>query len=155
MDLKELRKQRNLTQKEASMIIGIPYRTYLRYEEDPKYKKSYKYEMFYNYLFVKTDINETQGILSFDIIKKKVTEVLSKHNITYCYLFGSYARGEAKENSDVDLLIKTDITGLQFLTLIEELRTALNKKVDLLRLSDLQSDNPLILEVLKEGVKIL
>ena len=49
----------------------------------------------------------------------------------------------------------TDITGLDFLNLVEELRDTLHKKVDLLRLSDLQSNNPIILEILKEGIRLL
>ena len=52
--------------------------------------------------------------------------------IEYCYLFGSYAKGTANDNSDVDLMVKTDISGLKFYDLIEKLREELNKKVDLL-----------------------
>ena len=49
------------------------------------------------------------------------------------YLFGSYARGEADENSDVDLLIDWDYTqhiGLNFVYWKEEIKELLNKKVD-------------------------
>ena len=70
-------------------------------------------------------------------------------------MFGSYSRGEARENSDIDLLIDTDITGLQFFELVEEIRTSLHKKIDLLRLKDLSSDNPIILKILKEGIRII
>ena len=44
MNLKELRKNRRLTQEEASEIIGIPLRTYKRYESDDSLKDSFKYK---------------------------------------------------------------------------------------------------------------
>ena len=49
------------------------------------------------------------------------------------YLFGSYARGEADENSDIDLLIDWDYTkyiGLNYVFWREEIETILNKDVD-------------------------
>ena len=49
------------------------------------------------------------------------------------YLFGSYARGEADENSDVDLLIDWDYTqhiGLNYVYWKDEIKELLNKKVD-------------------------
>ena len=49
----------------------------------------------------------------------------------YCYLFGSYAKGKATEQSDVDLLISTKATGLRFYEIAERLRESLHKKVDL------------------------
>lgn len=38
-------------------------------------------------------------------IKRKVAPIARKHQLTAVYLFGSYARGEATGDSDVDLLI--------------------------------------------------
>ena len=155
MNLVEIRKQNGLTQKEAATLIGIPYRTYIRYEENEAYSSSYKYRMIMDDLTNKLRIDEEHGILSMERIKEALIPILHKNNISYCYLFGSYSRGEARENSDVDLLIDTDITGLQFFDLVEEIRTALHKKIDLLRLSDLSSDNPIILKILKEGIRII
>mgnify|MGYP000743011049 CR=1 FL=1 len=50
------------------------------------------------------------------------------------YLFGSYAIGEANEESDVDLLIELDYSqkiGLRFISFQQELSELLAKKVDL------------------------
>ena len=69
-------------------------------------------------------------------LKKKIRKVLTKHGIVRAGIFGSYARGEQKKNSDVDILIEPpidrkfsllDLVGLEF-----ELEKILNKKVDLL-----------------------
>ncbi|MCL6461813.1 hypothetical protein SAMN05444372_108120 [Flavobacterium micromati] len=53
------------------------------------------------------------------------------------YLFGSYARGEANENSDVDLLIDWDysrIIGLDYVFWWEEIKELLHKDVDFVSL---------------------
>ena len=155
MTLKELRKKKKLSQKAASELIGIPYRTYCRYEEESKYVDSYKYKKIYQDLFNATKVDEEHGILSLEDIKELLIPLLNKSNINYCYLFGSYARGTAKETSDVDLLVDTDINGIDFFMLVERIRTTLGKKVDLLRLSDIQDRNPIALEILKEGIRII
>ena len=97
---------------------------------------------------------EIKGILTIAQIKKIIMPILDENHINKCYLFGSYARNEAREDSDVDLLLDTDITGLDFFTLMENLRVALHKKVDVLRLKDISDNNPISLVVLKEGALI-
>ena len=89
-------------------------------------------------------------------IKDIVNKVLINYEneVSFCYLFGSYVKGYAKGNSDVDLCISTTLTGMNFVGLIEELRVALNKKVDLLRLSDLIDNVDLINDIMKDGLKI-
>ena len=155
MNLIDIRKENSLTQKDAAMLIGIPYRTYIRYEENESYKDSYKYKKILEDLLNATRIDENKGVLTIDKIKSLLVPILTKHNISRCYLFGSYARNEAKENSDIDLLIDTDITGLAFFELAEEIRETLHKKIDLLRLKDLAENNPIAVTILKEGIKIL
>ena len=155
MTLKEIRTNKGLTQEQAALLINVPLRTYKRYETDESYVDSYKYKMFVNELNNKTLVDEEHGLLTIEQIKEIVTPILNKYDIHYCYLFGSYAEGRARENSDVDLLIETEITGLRFFGIVEELRVKLAKKVDLLRLKDIQPDNPIALEILKNGIKIL
>ncbi|HEX5759091.1 MAG TPA: nucleotidyltransferase family protein [Thermoanaerobaculia bacterium] len=47
-------------------------------------------------------------------------------------LFGSWARGEAREDSDVNVLVEVDPSiGLRFVDLGEELERALGRRVDL------------------------
>ena len=72
----------------------------------------------------------------------------------FCYLFGSYAKDTANESSDIDLLISTELTGLEFFGMVEELREALHKKVDVLNVSQLKDNIELTKEILKDGIKI-
>lgn len=51
------------------------------------------------------------------------------------YLFGSFATGVAKQESDVDILVELDYTkpiGLEFIQMQFDLESILNKKVDLI-----------------------
>ena len=48
-------------------------------------------------------------------------------------LFGSYARGEQRDDSDVDILVDVDpVIGLEFVTLAETIEHALGLPVDLI-----------------------
>ncbi|MFH1841046.1 MAG: nucleotidyltransferase family protein [Candidatus Shapirobacteria bacterium] len=67
-------------------------------------------------------------------ISSKVVPTLKRQGVTKAAIFGSVARGEAKKNSDVDMLIKfsgkkslLDLVRLQYV-----LEDKLGKKVDLL-----------------------
>ena len=81
---------------------------------------------------INTDINH--NVYTIKEIKNIIKPILNKYGITDIYLFGSYARGEAKNNSDIDIYcnqgnIKTLIDqGL----LEDELESSLNKKVDII-----------------------
>lgn len=60
----------------------------------------------------------------------------------------------ATEASDVDLLISTNVRGLKFYGLVEEIRSALHKKVDVLDLNQLRDNFELTKEILRDGIKI-
>lgn len=154
MTLKELRKQKNLTQVKCAEYLGIPIRTYQNYENDIKKQTSFKYLYMMQKLEQYGLIDESHGILTVEKIKEICTEIFSSYNVDYCYLFGSYAKGKATENSDVDLLVCTEITGIAFYDLVEILREKLNKKVDILNLQQLNENLDLVNEILKDGIKI-
>ena len=156
MELKDYRTQVGITIKEASLISGVPVRTYIRYENDNSYGNVLKRKQILSILREKFDITEDNGVLSIDRIKECVEEVFSsyKEQISFCYLFGSYAKGYASDSSDVDLCVSTSLTGLSYVGLIEELRQKLCKKIDLIRLNDLSDNFELLSEIMKDGVKI-
>jgi predicted nucleotidyltransferase len=64
--------------------------------------------------------------------KQKIIEICRRSGVSYCAVFGSYARGEATKASDVDLLVKfSKPIGWAFYGIAEDLETALGRKVDL------------------------
>lgn len=151
--LTQIRNTYHITQQQAADILGVSLRTYQRYENafTPNNKK---YSNIYKILEDSVAITEEKGILTIAFIKQTILPILDKYQIKKCFLFGSYARNEAKNNSDVDLLMDTDITGLAFFSFVEELRIALHKKVDVVRMMDLSPGNELVINILKEGVLI-
>ena len=154
MMLKELRKQKKLTQTACANYLGIPLRTYQNYETDPSKQNSIKYAFMLQKLQLYGFVDETHGILTLEQIQNTCVDVFQKYDIEYCYLFGSYAKGKATENSDVDLLIATPISGMKFYDLVEAIREALHKKVDILNREQLNNNPKLINEILKDGIKI-
>lgn len=80
-------------------------------------------------------------------IKEKVAPIAEKYQIPELYLFGSHARGEATEASDIDLAINsTHLHGLLQLHLFRmDVMDALACPVDILTLSAMEAerDNPL------------
>jgi len=87
-------------------------------------------------------------------IKSKIIEIIKNHNIKKAGIFGSYARGEQRKDSDIDILIEPSKNmGFAFAGLENELSRKLNKKVDLISYKGI---NPqLRRRVLNQEVKIL
>ena len=153
-ELKDLRKEKKMTQQEAADLAGISLRSYKTYENDETKHDSIKYKYLMEQLTKINFIDEEHGLLDVDDIKRKCSRVLEQYDVNFCYLFGSYAKGKETPTSDVDLLISANIKGLKFYGLVEELRTVLHKKVDVLDMNQLKENLELTEEILKDGVKI-
>ena len=152
--LKEMRISKQITQQEAARRLGISLRSYIMYENDATKENTIKYRFLMQELQKINAVDEEHGILTTEQIRMCCKEILDAYQVEYCYLFGSYAKGRATEQSDVDLLISTKETGLCFYEIAERLRESLHKKVDLLDVKQLVNNETLIDEMLKEGIKI-
>lgn len=152
--LKELRIEKKLTQQQVADMVGISLRSYKSYENDDNKTDTIKYRYIVEELKKINPIDEEHGILSLNDIKSKCEEIFDSYGVEYCYLFGSYAKGKATPNSDVDLLISSDIRGIKFFGLIEELRERLHKRVDALDINQLRDNIDLVQEILRDGIKI-
>ena len=150
MELKETRKQSGLTQPEAAALLNIPFRTYCRYEDEEKYKGTFKYNRIIDLLNQYIE----KMVLSIDVIKENVTNICNKYDVNVVYLFGSYAKNKATGDSDIDLMILSKIEGIEYYQLLNELENKLNKKVDLIRLEAAIQNVKLMNEILKDGIKI-
>ena len=74
-------------------------------------------------------------------IQKRITPVAEKYALSAVYLFGSYARGDATEKSDIDLLIDlsgSKICGLNYVSLYNDLEKALELPIDLVTTDSLE-----------------
>ncbi|MBQ7277663.1 MAG: helix-turn-helix domain-containing protein [Clostridia bacterium] len=153
-ELKSRRIEKKLTQQEAAKRIGVSLRSYVMYENDESKADTVKYRFLLQEMEKINPLDEHHGILTLQQIKSICAQVFAPYQVEFCYLFGSYAKGKATGESDVDLLIATQTTGLRFYELTEALRVALHKRVDLLDLKQLSNNEELLREVLKEGVRI-
>ena len=153
-ELKSSRIIKNLTQQEAAKRIGISLRSYIMYENDTKKEGTPKYRFLLQEIEKMNSIDETHGILSIEEIKTTCMNVLSGYHVDFCYLFGSYAKGNAVETSDVDLLVSTDETGLKYYEMLERLRESLHKKIDFLDMQQLVNNQGLLKEIMKSGIKV-
>lgn len=153
-DLKSIRLDKELTQQQAAGIVGVSLRSYKSYENDLDKRGNLKYNYIYEKLSQINPIDEEHGIVDLEYISRKCSEIFDKYKINFCYLFGSYAKGKAKDDSDVDLLISTEIKGLKFFGLVEEIRNSLHKKVDVIEVAGLKDNVELLEEILKDGIKI-
>lgn len=154
MTLKELRKQKKLTQAECAKYLGMPLRTYQNYETDKAKASSMKYTFMMQKLQEYGYIDETHGLLTVDQIKEICADIFKGYAVDYCYLFGSYAKDKATDTSDIDLLVSTSTTGMRFYDLVESLREGLRKQVDVLNYEQLKDNLDLVNEILKDGIKI-
>ena len=79
-------------------------------------------------------MRKNNKIYSIDEIRLLIADILKNYGIQKAYIFGSYARGEAKSNSDVDIMIKRGNSKLTLITLgklFDELENKLKKSVDI------------------------
>lgn len=102
-------------------------------------------------------------MLSLDEIKNAVASVCKNYNVDRAYLFGSYSRGEADEDSDVDIRIDTEKNNPKLKSLLQlcgfecDLEDILHKKIQVItKLPDVEDDlNSIFREnVLKDEVLI-
>ena len=99
------------------------------------------------------DINP--GILTIKQIKDILRPIMARHNIKEAYLFGSYSRGEANKDSDVDIYCdEGDVTTLWKLSAFyDELKAALGKDVDIITIGS-EIDCYLLKQIEEDMIKI-
>ena len=89
-------------------------------------------------------------------IKPKIVEVLKENGVAKAGIFGSYAHGKQKKNSDIDILIEVKGRKFSLLDLIGlemKLSKILGKKVDLLTYKGI--NHLLRKRILKEEIRII
>ncbi len=89
---------------------------------------------------------------------KDISEVLmpifGSYHIRKAILFGSYSKGSATEISDIDLLVDSGLKGLRFVGLIEDIRRAVGKEVDVLDVTHIEENSSIEKEIEDSGVII-
>ena len=88
-------------------------------------------------------------------LKKRLIPLLERYGVSKAILFGSYGKGMASINSDVDLLVDSGLKGLSFVGLVESIREALeDKPVDVLDVTHIMPESRVDNEIKETGVVI-
>lgn len=98
----------------------------------------------------------SNAIYTIDKIKDVVKPIANKYNVESIYLFGSYARGEANEYSDLDFLVfggdKFKLTDI--FALAEDLRSAFQRQVDVFEISEINVDSDFYSNIMNERLNV-
>ena len=89
------------------------------------------------------------------ILKKHFPALAARYGVKRIGLFGAVVRGEAREDSDVDLLVEFERPlGFRFFELVDELERLLGRKVDILTPAGLQGIRvPQVAQEIKETIE--
>ncbi len=93
------------------------------------------------------NINKT-NILNY--LKEHYSEFKDKYSVEQIGLFGSYARDEATQDSDIDIFIKMKPSLFDLVAVKEQIENDLNKKVDIIR--EHKNIKPLFLKMINKDI---
>jgi predicted nucleotidyltransferase len=94
------------------------------------------------------------------IVNKFISLVSDEYPIKAAYLFGSYAKGNARDYSDVDLAVVSDkFEGSRFFDKKKLnkyiLKTSTDLEIHPFNTMDFTEDNPFAKEIIQTGLKIV
>lgn len=94
--------------------------------------------------------------LSRTEVENFIKKLICKYNAEYAILFGSYARDEADENSDIDVIVfgGNDFRATDIFAFGEELRELSQKNADVFEIREVNKDTEFYRNIMREGVRI-
>lgn len=95
-------------------------------------------------------------IFTLKDIVSLVKPIAEKYKVKEIYLFGSYARGEADGDSDLDFLVfgGENFKLTMIFALAEELREVLKKDVDVFEINEINTDSDFYNIIMKERLLV-
>lgn len=157
--LQQLRHNLGLTQEELSHYLGIPKRTIENYESGERTPPDWVFDLILDKLGLyekesREIYDETHGVYSLSQIRLKLYPLFKEAEVRKAVLFGSYAKGKDRPDSDIDFVVDVSLEGLAFFDFAHQLELVLHKKVDLYRRDQLIEGGKAEQEVQKTGVRI-
>ena len=95
-------------------------------------------------------------MLSVEEIKSYIIPIIRKYPVEKVILFGSYARGDASDTSDIDLVVESRgrLRNRKIFALGGELLDVLPVRVDVYDILEIANQSPMYENIQKEGVII-
>ncbi len=91
-------------------------------------------------------------IYTIEQLKFLLYPVLQNFGVKRAILFGSYGKGIAHKDSDIDLVVDSNLRGLKFVGLLEAVRSVLDKEIDLFDVTHIEKHSEIEEEIKKTGV---
>lgn len=99
--------------------------------------------------------SNNKTIFTVEELKTRLTPIFREYNIRRAILFGSYSKGSAAANSDIDLLVDSGLKGLKFVGLIDDIQQSLQgKEVDVFDVTHINHGSLVEKEIRETGVEI-
>ena len=110
---------------------------------------------FMVYLFIRKEAAR-MNVMTMKELEAVIRALLRKYHAEYALLFGSYARGEATADSDIDVIVfgGKDFHPADIFAFGEELRQLTGKDVDAFEIREVDVGTPFYNAVMEEGVRI-
>ena len=90
-------------------------------------------------------------MVNISSLQTDLRPVFANYGIKKAVLFGSVSKGTNTENSDIDIMVDSNLKGLKFLGLLEEVKRVCGMDVDLFDVSHIEKNSVLENEILKSG----
>ena len=87
-------------------------------------------------------------------LSKILTPIFKNYNIGKAIVFGSVAKGTSKTNSDIDILVDSNLKGMKFIGLIEDVKEAVNCEIDMFDITHITPDSSILHEINDTGIVI-
>ena len=94
------------------------------------------------------------ALYSVSDIQRILDPIFTAHGVRRAVLFGSYAKGCATAQSDIDLLVDSGLRGLSFFGLLESVSSAFRQPVDLIDVTQVENGLEIPKEIHDSGVRI-
>ena len=95
-----------------------------------------------------------EKIYSTTELQQILYPVFADTDVERAMLFGSYAKGSATANSDVDIVIDSNgkLLDIRFFTVVASVEKALGKNVDMYEVKELKPGSPVLNALNSEGI---
>ena len=90
-------------------------------------------------------------MVSVNELQTELRPVFMSFGVKKAVLFGSVSKGTNTENSDIDIMVDSNLKGLKFLGLLERLKEASGREVDLIDVSHIEKNSAVENEIRKTG----
>ena len=96
------------------------------------------------------------AIYTLNEIKNKLSDIFTEYNVKKAMVFGSYARGDADNSSDLDIVVDSDkrLLNLSLFGLGSSIEDTLGISVDIFEINEIVNEGALDNAIKNEGVVI-